>query len=268
MTAPTVLHLAPHPDDELIGAPAALMALRDAGWTVVNLTCSLGAEDQRRRRRAEVAEACRRAGFVSEVLEPPLTDPLPVEALSKTRERLVTTVGALATRLRPRIVVAPSPHDRHRGHEVVGRAAVEACAGTGGGPDGGEPERLWLWGLWADLPFPSLAVGFGAERMEEIVGALAAHAGELARNDYRRLVRGRAEMNSALGPERVFGFGCTGSDLPYVELLTEVGRQAGRWCLGLPRWLEGSDPVGPLGKVAIGDWLSAGSVTDRYGPPG
>jgi LmbE family N-acetylglucosaminyl deacetylase len=26
-----VLHLAPHPDDELIGAPATLMALRDAG---------------------------------------------------------------------------------------------------------------------------------------------------------------------------------------------------------------------------------------------
>jgi len=31
-----VLHLAPHPDDEALGAPATLLALRDAGHRVIN----------------------------------------------------------------------------------------------------------------------------------------------------------------------------------------------------------------------------------------
>ena len=42
--------------------PATLMALRDAGWRIVNLACGLGRPAQHQRRRAEVEEACRRAG--------------------------------------------------------------------------------------------------------------------------------------------------------------------------------------------------------------
>src|SRR5579863_6829899 len=112
--APAVLHVAPHADDELIGAPATLMALRDAGWKVLNVTCSLGAADQQERRRAEVVEACRRAGFVSEVLEHPLFDPLAAGDIAPARDELVTALRHVVTRHRPRIVVAPSPHDRHR----------------------------------------------------------------------------------------------------------------------------------------------------------
>jgi LmbE family N-acetylglucosaminyl deacetylase len=67
-----VLHVAPHPDDELLGAPAHLMALRDAGWRVVNVAVSLGRPGDRVRRRAEVGEACRRAGFELVVLDPPV----------------------------------------------------------------------------------------------------------------------------------------------------------------------------------------------------
>jgi LmbE family N-acetylglucosaminyl deacetylase len=255
----TVLHVAPHADDELIGAPAALMALRDAGWKVVNLTCSLGAEAQRDRRRAEVTEACRRAGFVSEILEDPLPDPLP-GAFDGTR--LVGDLRHVVTRLRPRVVVAPSPHDRHRGHEAVGRAVVEVCAGEA------VVERLWLWGLWADLPFPSLAVAYGDERMDEILAALGAHAGELARNDYRRLVRGRAEMLAVAGPERVFGFGAAGAASAFVEVLTEVGRSGDHWTLARPRWLDTGDAVGALGRLELDAWLQSPSLTDRFGAPG
>jgi LmbE family N-acetylglucosaminyl deacetylase len=71
----TVLHLAPHPDDEAIGSPATLMELRDAGWRVVNLACSLGEGTQKGRRENEVREACHRAGFelcIADVLIPAL----------------------------------------------------------------------------------------------------------------------------------------------------------------------------------------------------
>ncbi len=160
-------------------------------------------------------------------------------------------------------MVAPSPHDRHGGHEVAGRAALRACATAGEGT----VQRLWLWGLWADLPFTSLAVGFDDERMEEILSALAAHAGELARNDYRRLVRGRAEMNASLGPERVFGFGSPALSWPYVEVLTELGRVGGTWKLGRPRWLEPASALSALGDLELDGWLESPSLTDRYGPP-
>jgi LmbE family N-acetylglucosaminyl deacetylase len=257
-----VLHVAPHADDELIGAPAALMALRDAGWRVVNLTCSLGAEEQRSRRRAEVTDACRRAGFVCEILDNPLPDPLPSGLPEDARARLVHELREAVGRLRPRLVVAPSPHDRHGGHEVAGRAAVEICA------EEPQIERLWLWGLWADLPFPSVAVAYDEARMEEILDALAAHAGELARNDYRRLVRGRAEMLAVAGPERVFGFGAPGASSPFVEVLTELGRSGGRWRLAQARWLDPAHPVGALGTMDLDEWLSSPSLTDRFGAPG
>ncbi len=146
-----------------------------------------------------------------------------------------------------------------------------------------------MWGLWGDLPFPTVATAFGESRMAEILECLAAHAGELDRNDYRRLVRGRAEANASLGPERVFGFGtvAVGGDPrwedaggdgrqshgvaggnTYVELLSEVGLAGGRWRLGTPRWLAGADPLPELSGRDIDDWLHSESLTDRYGPPG
>src|SRR5581483_1293741 len=74
MAIRSVLHVAPHPDDELLGAGATLMALRDAGWRVVNLACSLGRPEHAARRRAELVEACRLAGF--ELRIPPQLPPI------------------------------------------------------------------------------------------------------------------------------------------------------------------------------------------------
>lgn len=271
MSAPVVLHVAPHPDDEVIGAPATLMGLRDAGWRVVNLACSLGAPADRRRRLAELEESCRRVGFESEVVNGPLGDPLDTSDVADALRHLEVELAAALGRHRPRLVVAPSPHDRHRGHEVVGRAVVSVCADVMGAREpapGQAPERLWLWGLWADLPFPSLAMAFDEARMTEVIEALSAHVGEIARNDYRRLVRGRAEMNASVGPERVFGFGTSGAGARYAELLTELGVEGGHWRLGAPRWLDPLAPTADLSELVLDVWLVGPSLTDRFGPPG
>ena len=77
--------------------PATLMALRDAGWRIVNLACGLGRPAQHQRRRAELEEACRRAGF--ELL--PCEPPLPLSAgddLAAAEETLVTLLGAVLPR--------------------------------------------------------------------------------------------------------------------------------------------------------------------------
>ncbi len=119
------LHLSPHPDDELIGAPATLMALRDAGYRIVNLACSLGRPEQRERREAELREACRLAGF--ELRLP--SHPAAISAgddLAEAQAALKALASETIAELTPDVVLSPGPHDRHRGHEVVSRAVRDA----------------------------------------------------------------------------------------------------------------------------------------------
>ena len=246
----TVVHLSPHPDDELIGAPATLMALRDAGWKVVNVACGLGRPDQHARREAELREASARAGFETRVVRPPVSMSAGDDA-AVARERLLELVGGALEDLRPAVVVSPTPHDRHPAHELVGAAVRDVLAERGG-----EAPPWWMWGLWGPLPLPTLATAFTEERMEEILAALAAHRGELARNDYSRLVRARAELNASLAPELLFGFGSEAPPgLRFVELLTEAVRAGDRWLLGAPRWLDPAAPLADSGGTAADDWL-------------
>ncbi len=222
-----VLHCAPHPDDEAIGAPATLMALRDAGRRLVNLACGLGRPDRRRQREAELREACRRAGF-----ELRLAGGLDPRA----------AVHEAIAELRPALVVSPGPHELHPAHVLVAGAVREGLAALGDGAP-----RWWMWALWGSLRQPTLATAFGQSRMREILAALEAHEGELGRNDYRRLVEGRAAMSASLAPELLFGFGSTALDpgTDYAELLTEAVPKAGRWLLGRPRWLDPKAALAP-----------------------
>jgi LmbE family N-acetylglucosaminyl deacetylase len=243
---PTVLHLSPHPDDELLGAPATLMALRDAGWRVVNLACGLGSEvADRERRRAELVEACRRARFELRLAAP-------------DAEEIAAAVAETGAEL----VVSPSPHDGHPAHELVAREARTALAS----PDPGPP-RWWLWGLWADLPLPTLLVIFDDERRREIDHALGAHATQLARSDLSRLLAARAQAAAVLGPERVLGFGTPGTGAPYAELLTELVPAAGSWRAGAPRVLDPDAPFADATGEALDWWLDAPSVRSRARPP-
>src|SRR4051794_35465587 len=61
--APVVVHVSPHPDDEAAGAPATLLTLRDAGWTVINLLTNLGRPGDQERRHGEARLAAQRARF-------------------------------------------------------------------------------------------------------------------------------------------------------------------------------------------------------------
>jgi LmbE family N-acetylglucosaminyl deacetylase len=254
-----VLHVAPHPDDELIGAPATLMALRDAGHRIVNVACSLGRAEDSDRRLRELREACERAGFELELLREPLVDEShgDDERREVAERRLAVELAGLLSDREFGLVVGPSPHDRHPGHEIVGRAVRRALE-TGAGPD-----RWWMWGLWGELPFPTTIVGFEQERLAEILDALAAHTGELTRNDYRRLVEGRSRAATVLAAELVFRFGGEGVAAGYAESTSEAVRGAEGWRLGAPRMLDLADPLPEPDGPPIGWWLHAKSAADR-----
>ena len=237
----TAVHFSPHPDDEVLGAPAALFALRDAGWRIVNIACSLGRPEQRDRRLRELEEACARAGF-----ELRLDDIEPAGVLSD---------------LAPDLVVAPSPHDRHPFHEEVARTVLAAVAGLG------NPRTMWLWSLWGDVELPSLAVELTEPRLREIEHALAAHEGELERTDFRRLLRGRGAANAVAGAERIFGFAAPSLAFEYAELLMELYLVEGRWRLCEPRVLDGAATAldGRPSEVDLTEWLDEPSLSTRFG---
>jgi LmbE family N-acetylglucosaminyl deacetylase len=232
----TAVHLSPHPDDETLGAPATLLQLLDADWQVVNVVATLGRElTQHARRRAEAEHAAAIAGW---------------------ELRVVASVGDLAT-LRPDVWISPSPHDGHPTHERVARELRDLIERSGA------PSRWWMWGGWADLPMPTMYVPFGESLLERALHVLDAYAGELARNDYRRLLRARATANAVLGSERVFGFGAAAaSPASYAELLTEVVFDGSTWALGPPRiWSADAELVDPTAED-IGWWLHAPSVRE------
>jgi LmbE family N-acetylglucosaminyl deacetylase len=256
---PTVVHVAPHPDDEAVGCPGALLHLLDRGWHVVSVIASLGFPDQWERRRAEAEEASRRAGFEPVFLDPPLGISLG-DDLAGATDRVATELPQIIEQFGASVVVSPSPHDVHHGHETVGRGvqrAVRALPST---------LRWWMWGVWGDLPAPNVFYAFDEGAMSRMVHILEAYQGELDRNDYRRLLTGRAAANAVLGSERVFGFGSpAASTLPYAEVLTEVRHLDGRWKASSPHLLdEGPEPADQF-SLDLSAWLDAPSVHELVG---
>ena len=220
-----MLHVSPHADDEALGAPATLLLLRRDGWKVVNAVASLGSAASHDRRRDEAIDAAGRADFALE--------------LPDGRD-LVDRLGELVEQHAPAVVMSPWPHDAHPSHESVARDVADALGSSG------QPPVWWHWGLWADLRCPTIYVPFDDDVLAEARHVLAAYAGELARNDYLRLLGARAVAHAVLGSERVFGFGAArASSLPYAELLTEQRFVDGAWQTGPGRVL---DPARPLSR--------------------
>ncbi len=234
----TVVHVSPHPDDEALGSPATLLLLRRAGWRVVNALVSLGRPVDHARRRGEALNAAGRAQFDLVLPEDPFAiwsgdDPNVAEA------PIAEWLAGVIADQHPALVISPSLHDAHPGHELVARATGAVVAELA------DPTPWWVWGLWADLSHPNLYVPFDDDVLSEARHALTAYTGELARNDYVRLLEARAAANAVLGSERVFGFGSgCASSMPYAELLTELRWVDGTWSAGPTRVFDASRPLG------------------------
>jgi LmbE family N-acetylglucosaminyl deacetylase len=244
----------------MLGCPGVLLHLLDRGWLVVSVLASLGLAAQHNRRRAEFVEASRRAGFEPVILDPPLNISLP-DDLDGASDRLAFELPQIAFEFDATVVVSPSPHDVHHGHEAVGRGVQRAVAALP------TSTRWWMWGIWGELPAPNVFFPFGEPELRRMETILEAYEGELERNDYRRLLTGRATANAVLGSERVFGFGSpAASALPYAEVLTEVRRIGERWIASAAHHLDD----GPLSDAQfIADltaWVESPSARQLMGP--
>ena len=251
---PTVVHIAPHPDDEALGSPGALLHLLDRGWRVVNVFASLGVPGQWARRRAEAVEASRRANFEAVFLNPPLRISQR-DDLALATDRVAVELPPIVAEHGASVVVSPSPHDVHHGHESVARGVQRAMAALP------PTVRWWMWSVWSDLPAPNVFYPFGEADLARMLHILGAYTGELERNDYRRLLTGRSISAAVVGSERVFGFGSpAASTLPYAEMLTEVRRIDDHWMASEAHHLDEGPLPGERFDIDLTAWIESPSA--------
>ncbi len=232
------VHVAPHPDDEILGAGATLVMLRQQGWRIVALTCTLGRLGDHDRRRAELLDATGRVGFEPRVMDP-LAGLSSSDDLSAGQEYVAESVASVISETGAALVVSPHPKDGHHSHEAVGRAVADALLALSS-----TAPRWWQWGLWADLPRPTLYAPFTDRTLETVSHSVAAYEGENARNGFDMLYPARATAAKVLGSERVFGFGApSASSLPYADLLAEFQVVDSRLVPCAPRILDPSHPL-------------------------
>lgn len=140
MTRLDVLAIGAHPDDVELGCGGTILRLTDAGRRVGVLDLSAGEKGSRGTRKTRAAEARRAsklAGLASrETLAFPDTE---IESTMALKKAIVAAIR----RHRPRIVLAPLPHDLHPDHAAAGRAVAESIypAGMKNFDAPGEPFR-------------------------------------------------------------------------------------------------------------------------------
>jgi LmbE family N-acetylglucosaminyl deacetylase len=247
----TVLHVAPHPDDECIGAPCTLLGLADRGARVIVVACGLGRPADQERRRRELVAATSLAGLDLVVREPPAALSSS-DDLDAARAALTPWLTGLLDEHDADLVIGPQLHDVHPAHEAVALAVQAAI------PASRRPPVWWQWGIWADLPVPTLLVPCPDELVERGLAWLRCYPGELSRNDYADMVRAAHRLNAIRGVERLGGFGSARLGTADAELLTELGWDGRGWRLGVPRvaeapelpadWGDDATPLLSLGR--------------------
>src|SRR5262249_34814632 len=127
------LALAPHPDDEVLGAGGVLALNAEKSeavriWIATDGARQEGGESDARygeMRRAESREAARMLG-----LEPPLFGSLPDRGLSSRPGELAGEVGRLIAGFQPDLLLCPSPVEIHPDHRALAEAAWERLSSS------------------------------------------------------------------------------------------------------------------------------------------
>jgi N-acetylglucosamine malate deacetylase 1 len=191
-----VLLVAPHPDDEVIGAGGTLRKHVEVGDEVHVLFVTDGGKGgggagrlssgiaARRRREAEAACAvlgCAGAEFLGAS-----------DGAFHADVGLVDAVRQVIDRRRPRLVYAPGFEERHRDHLLT--AALVASAWLTGGGDW----TVCAYEVWTPLEHSCL-VNITAQ-MDRKRAAMRCHASQLERLDYLDAMEGLARYRAALIP--------------------------------------------------------------------
>jgi len=149
-TLERVLLLAPHPDDEILGAGGTMARLAALGCDVTVAIATAGegdphskllADELMRRRQNEAAQACAVLG-----LRPPSWWGLPDGQLPTHHAALAEAVARAVAEVRPQVVFMPWFGEGHADHAALGKVPL---------PDDTE---VWAYEIWTPLPAPNRLV--------------------------------------------------------------------------------------------------------------
>lgn len=181
----SVLVLAPHPDDEIIGCGGTLQRLIESGARVTCLQTtdgSAGAALERlpevERRTVRIQEAERVAseiGFAEMVFWREDN-----RAFRFDRE-LVGRLRSLLERIRPVLILAPFVTENHPDHLTLDRALADAIAS---GPDLPQDSRVLSYEVWSLVP-PNLICEV-TDQMEKTAALLSLYEMAMRVDDYIR----------------------------------------------------------------------------------
>jgi N-acetylglucosamine malate deacetylase 1 len=208
MTEPVdVLAVGAHPDDAEMGCGGALLvaAGRGSRTGVVDLT------DGEASTRGNLEGRARERDRATEILGLTARERvgLPDGSVGTVADHRLALVRAIRN-LRPRVVLAPYPEDRHPDHAAAGRLAREACFFAGVRRIGeGEPHRVGhLYHYMAHQPFtPSFVVDVSGvwDRKMEAVRAYASQFGdadhpatEIGGPGFLEILEARASVHGAM----------------------------------------------------------------------
>lgn len=187
--AETVLVLAPHPDDEVLGCGGYLALVAAAGGRVVPVLLTDGGAgglsgdaDAATHVATRLAESTRAAELLG--IEAPRLLGFADRSLSGRGEALVDAILALISEVRPDCVLAPSPAETHPDHRAAARAAHLAFLRAGSGA----PARLVFYEVSAPLA-PNRLVDVGPVAQKK-AAAVAAFVSQLRQLPYDEVVEG------------------------------------------------------------------------------
>ena len=227
-SAPRVLLLSPHPDDECVTGALALRLAREAKMRVVNLAVTLGSKQERRPGRlTELKAACRHLGFKLVLATPDGFDAVTPKARTEDPvawRQKVATIRDVIARERPAILALPHAGDRHPAHVGTHHLGFDALQSLGGeiALDLVETE------FWGAMPDPNLMVEVPPADLADLLAALACHAGEVRRNPYHLRLPAHMIDNVRRGAETVLPRGSAAPDMTFAGLYRLRRWQDGR----------------------------------------
>lgn len=211
MKKPTVLIVAPHPDDEVIGAGGFLAKMSREGYFVTVLYVTRGvypfastsqpAVERMAAARNAVRHLCGRASFLIEEMREE-DQKLGSATVAKIADRITQMIVAQ----KPWLVLSPYEGDVNRDHRVVSEACRVAAW----------PQQcsLWEYPVWSSTErsaagwTPNVFVPLSEEDVQRKRSALWAYENELRQGHARSLpyIEARMELDGAygLGPTESF----------------------------------------------------------------
>lgn len=205
-TAPKVVILAPHPDDECVMGGLPLRLRREAGCEVTTLPVTLGSRQERKEeRKKELKDACEALGFSMEEVTPPGLDQINPDSRKSNPENWEKAVISLSTALEkhaPSILFFPNHEDWNQTHLGVNLLTHDALKVA-------KLDEITLieTEFWGQMPSPNLLVESTAAEVADLVHALSFHRGEVARNPFHLRLPAWMQDNVRRGAEVIGGQG-------------------------------------------------------------